>query len=210
MRITPVPIPRAAPPAPQRDRRIRSGRCRSRRCRCGRAPAGRPPRRSRHCICRRRCRRRQRRGNRQGADATAMPPAVRARRHPGHPRLAATMRCHRIGPGSEPPAPAPIAVASVAPAPAPAATPAKTTGAQRLDHPGRRAARRNRRHASGLRWPRARPATLLATADPFTETVQKGSTTLYRARFSGFDQEKAEAACKLLKRNDVDCLAMKI
>ena len=50
---------------------------------------------------------------------------------------------------------------------------------------------------------------LLAAADPFTESVQRGSTTLYRARFSGLDKTRAEAACKFLKRNDVDCLAMK-
>jgi D-alanyl-D-alanine carboxypeptidase len=57
---------------------------------------------------------------------------------------------------------------------------------------------------------KSKAARLLASADSFTEPVQKGSTTLYRARFSGFDKEKAEAACKYLKRNDVDCLAMKI
>jgi D-alanyl-D-alanine carboxypeptidase len=50
---------------------------------------------------------------------------------------------------------------------------------------------------------------LLASADPFTEPVKKGSTTLYRARFAGFDRKQAEAACKFLKRNDVDCLAIK-
>jgi D-alanyl-D-alanine carboxypeptidase len=49
----------------------------------------------------------------------------------------------------------------------------------------------------------------LASASPFTEAVQRGDTTLYRARFAGFDKEQAEAACKLLKRNDVDCLAIK-
>jgi D-alanyl-D-alanine carboxypeptidase len=39
--------------------------------------------------------------------------------------------------------------------------------------------------------------------------VQRGETTLYRARFAGLEREQAEAACKFLKRNDVDCLAMK-
>jgi D-alanyl-D-alanine carboxypeptidase len=50
---------------------------------------------------------------------------------------------------------------------------------------------------------------LLASASPFTEPVQRGETTLYRARFAGLEREQAEAACKFLKRNDVDCLAMK-
>jgi D-alanyl-D-alanine carboxypeptidase len=50
---------------------------------------------------------------------------------------------------------------------------------------------------------------LLAAAEPFTESVLKGKTTYYRARFAGLDKNKAEAACKFLKRNDVDCIAIK-
>jgi D-alanyl-D-alanine carboxypeptidase len=57
---------------------------------------------------------------------------------------------------------------------------------------------------------KSKAAKLLAMAEPFTEPVQKGDTTLYRARFSGFDKDKAEAACRFLKRNAVDCLAIKI
>jgi D-alanyl-D-alanine carboxypeptidase len=52
-------------------------------------------------------------------------------------------------------------------------------------------------------------AHLLGTADPLTESVQKGTTTFYRARFAGLDKDQAEAACKYLKRNDVDCLTIK-
>ncbi len=50
---------------------------------------------------------------------------------------------------------------------------------------------------------------MLAAADPFTERVMKGDKTFYRARFAGFDKATAEAACRQLKRNDVDCLALK-
>lgn len=50
---------------------------------------------------------------------------------------------------------------------------------------------------------------LLHSASPFTEPVQRGETTLYRARFAGLEREQAEAACKFLKRNDVDCLAIR-
>jgi len=50
---------------------------------------------------------------------------------------------------------------------------------------------------------------MLGAAAPFTEPVMKGSTTLYRARFAGFDQDRAEAACKVLKRNEFACLALK-
>jgi D-alanyl-D-alanine carboxypeptidase len=50
---------------------------------------------------------------------------------------------------------------------------------------------------------------LLAGADPFTERVQKGDTTFYRARFAGFDKVTAEAACRQLKRSDFACMAIK-
>jgi D-alanyl-D-alanine carboxypeptidase len=55
----------------------------------------------------------------------------------------------------------------------------------------------------------SKAAKILEGADPFTETVEKGGTTYYRARFAGFDKDKAEAACKYLKRNDVDCMIVK-
>jgi D-alanyl-D-alanine carboxypeptidase len=50
---------------------------------------------------------------------------------------------------------------------------------------------------------------LLAKADPFTERVTKGTQELYRARFAGFDQTGAEAACKYFKRNEIACMAIK-
>jgi D-alanyl-D-alanine carboxypeptidase len=56
---------------------------------------------------------------------------------------------------------------------------------------------------------KSKAAKILAGTDPFTETVDKAGTTYYRARFAGFDKEKAEAACKYLKRNDVDCVIVK-
>lgn len=49
----------------------------------------------------------------------------------------------------------------------------------------------------------------LASAEPFTERVVKGDTTLFRARFAGFDRDRAEATCKLLKRNEIACLPIK-
>jgi D-alanyl-D-alanine carboxypeptidase len=51
--------------------------------------------------------------------------------------------------------------------------------------------------------------TLLGNANPFTEKVVKGKHELYRARFAGLDEDGAEAACKLFKRNDIVCMAMK-
>jgi D-alanyl-D-alanine carboxypeptidase len=49
----------------------------------------------------------------------------------------------------------------------------------------------------------------LGGADPFTEAVQKDGTTYYRARFAGLDKEQAEAACKYLKRSDIECLTIR-
>ena len=51
--------------------------------------------------------------------------------------------------------------------------------------------------------------TVVAKAEPFTERVTKGTTELYRARFAGFDQDAAEAACKYFKRNEIACMATK-
>lgn len=50
-------------------------------------------------------------------------------------------------------------------------------------------------------------AKALASAQPFTEKVQKGSETLYRARFAGLQEETAELACKTLKRSGFSCFA---
>jgi D-alanyl-D-alanine carboxypeptidase len=47
----------------------------------------------------------------------------------------------------------------------------------------------------------------LASAKPFTEKVQKGDSTLYRARFAGLEPAEAEAACKTLKRSGFACFA---
>jgi D-alanyl-D-alanine carboxypeptidase len=51
--------------------------------------------------------------------------------------------------------------------------------------------------------------TMLAAADPFTERVKKGDKAFYRARFAGLDKAMAEAACKQLKRSDIECIAVK-
>jgi D-alanyl-D-alanine carboxypeptidase len=50
---------------------------------------------------------------------------------------------------------------------------------------------------------------LLATAKAFTEKVQKGHETLYRARFAGLEEQSAESACKVLKRSGFSCFATK-
>lgn len=57
---------------------------------------------------------------------------------------------------------------------------------------------------------REKNARLLKGAESFTESVSKGGSTLFRARFAGFDAEEAQAACKSLKRSGFSCFAQKI
>ncbi|MFC7398777.1 serine hydrolase [Chelatococcus sp. GCM10030263] len=54
---------------------------------------------------------------------------------------------------------------------------------------------------------KAKSRGVLAKASPFTEKIVKGGTTLYRARFSGFNPDSAQAACKTLKRKGFSCFA---
>ena len=49
----------------------------------------------------------------------------------------------------------------------------------------------------------------LGTATPFTEKVQKGSETLWRARFAGLSETQAESACKTLKHSGFSCFTTK-
>ena len=49
----------------------------------------------------------------------------------------------------------------------------------------------------------------LGQADPFTERFEKGAKAVYRARFAGLDKERAEAACKHLRRNEIPCMLLK-
>ena len=51
---------------------------------------------------------------------------------------------------------------------------------------------------------------VLKEAEPFTEAVTKGASTLFRARFAGFDADEAQNACKALKRTGFNCFAQKI
>ena len=48
---------------------------------------------------------------------------------------------------------------------------------------------------------------VLSKAESFTEKVTKYGTTLFRARFAGFDEDAAQAACKVLKKNGFACFA---
>jgi len=58
----------------------------------------------------------------------------------------------------------------------------------------------------------AKVGRILGHADPFTEPVVKGDKTLYRARFAPLQKDQkdeAEAICRQLKRNDIDCMIVR-
>jgi D-alanyl-D-alanine carboxypeptidase len=57
---------------------------------------------------------------------------------------------------------------------------------------------------------KAKSGTALASAEPFTESVTKGNATFYRARFGGFDEDGAQAACKAVKRAGFNCFAQRL
>jgi D-alanyl-D-alanine carboxypeptidase len=60
-----------------------------------------------------------------------------------------------------------------------------------------------------LQRARSEGATLFPDAAPYTEPVEKGSETLYRARFAGFaGKDEAQAACAFLVKKKFACYAI--
>ena len=99
-----------------------------------------------------------------------------------------------------------------------AKTPAKTAAAPA---PARRIKRRGwaiqvgafedeKEAKERLNSAQSKAASLLESADGYTERTTKGDKTFYRARFAGLNRERAQAACRRLKRNDIACMALKI
>jgi D-alanyl-D-alanine carboxypeptidase len=115
------------------------------------------------------------------------------------------------GPAPQPVAPPSAATASpprtaaAAKPPAPAATPQHRSGwiIQVGAYPAEQAAKQR------LSNVQSKASKILTGAEAFTEPVEKSGTTFYRARFAGLDKDKAEAACKYLKKNDVECVTIK-
>ena len=121
-------------------------------------------------------------------------------------------------PGVASASPAAAASAPAAPAakptPMPTARPASAAPAAKPQHkpgwmiqvgayPAEQAAKQR------LSAVQSKASKMLTGAEAFTETIDKGGTTYYRARFAGLDKDKAEAACKYLKQNDVECVTIK-
>jgi D-alanyl-D-alanine carboxypeptidase len=155
-------------------------------------------------------------------EVTAPPPAATtvAKSEPPAPAPAAAAK-------PEPAAPAPVAAtkpqqSTPLPTARPATPPARTASAD----PARTAPAAKPQHRSGwiiqvgaypaeqaakqrLSSVQSKASKVLTGAEAFTETIEKGGTTYYRARFAGLDKDKAEAACKYLKKNDVECVTIK-
>jgi D-alanyl-D-alanine carboxypeptidase len=111
--------------------------------------------------------------------------------------------------------------------PAPAPAPARVEAAQPKAEPVREAARETPRVAPVSAWviqlgatdeeikakaildeAKAKSGRTLSGAAPFTEKVSRDGATLFRARFSGFDDaDEAQDACKTLKRSGFSCFA---
>lgn len=53
-----------------------------------------------------------------------------------------------------------------------------------------------------------RAGNVLASAGSITHPVQKAGRTMYRARFSGFDANRASSTCSELRRQSIDCFVM--
>jgi D-alanyl-D-alanine carboxypeptidase len=57
---------------------------------------------------------------------------------------------------------------------------------------------------------KGRISNLFHKAEAYIERTVKGAKTYYRARFAGFDRDQALATCKKLKRDDIECMALKL
>jgi D-alanyl-D-alanine carboxypeptidase len=131
-----------------------------------------------------------------------------------------------VHPGVSSAPPAPVAAAApVVPTPKPAPA-AKVAAATSTAKPAPAAPAAKPQHRPGwmiqvgafpaeqaaqqrLSTVQSKASKMLSGAEAFTETVDKAGTTYYRARFAGLDKDKAEAACKYLKKNDVECVTVK-
>jgi D-alanyl-D-alanine carboxypeptidase len=117
---------------------------------------------------------------------------------------------HQQPPAAPPPAVAPAqtieAAATSAPTPAQTTKPALKAGTWIVQVGALESeAEANKR----LSEARASAMSALAKAEQFTEAIDKGDKRLYRARFANLDRDRAETACRLLKRSDISCIAIK-
>jgi D-alanyl-D-alanine carboxypeptidase len=158
-------------------------------------------------------------------EPAAPPPAAAVTAAAAKPEPAAEPAGANPGASSAPPAPVAAAAPVVVPTPKPAPA-AKVAAATSTAKPAPAAPTAKPQHPPGwmiqvgafpaeqaakqrLSSVQNKASKMLGGAEGFTETVDKAGTTYYRARFAGLDKDKAEAACKYLKKNDVECVTVK-
>ena len=106
------------------------------------------------------------------------------------------------------PAPQPPLAVAAAPA-APAAVPARQTVSEG-DYAIQIGAVPDEKAAHKLiALAQLRAGELLAGRAPFTQTVDKDGSTLWRARFAGFDQSGAKSACEVLQSKNFGCFPVR-
>jgi D-alanyl-D-alanine carboxypeptidase len=105
------------------------------------------------------------------------------------------------------PAPKPVLAALTSPAPAakPATAPVRYDGAYNVQV-GAFTSQAEAENRLGMVQQRA--LDVLKGHLPFTASFMKGDQEWYRARFAGFSQDDAEAACAALKKLSLDCAIM--
>jgi D-alanyl-D-alanine carboxypeptidase len=132
--------------------------------------------------------------------APAPTPAAAAKPEAPAPSASRVTAAAAATPAAKPAQPAPTAKSA-----APATKPQHRPGwiIQVGAYPAEQAAKQR------LSTVQSKASKMLTGAEAFTETIDKGGTTYYRARFAGLDKDKAEAACKYLKKNDLECVTIK-
>ena len=94
----------------------------------------------------------------------------------------------------------PARAAAVAPSPAPAAAKKPPAHSGWVIQVGAYPAEREAKQR--LSAVKSKAGKMLTGADSFTEPIEKGGTTYYRARFAGFDKDKEKERWHLFQKND--------
>ena len=137
----------------------------------------------------------------------ALPAPSAAEMAPPDPATTKSVRTASLGPQPQSEAPTLAAAPSKATDIAVPSRPATTRGGWAIQV----GAYEDEGEAKGkLTTAKGRVSTLFSKAEAYIERTIKGAKTYYRARFAGFDRDQAQAACKRLKSNDIECMALKL
>jgi D-alanyl-D-alanine carboxypeptidase len=137
----------------------------------------------------------------------ALPAPSSAEMAPPDPATTKSVRTASLGPQPQSEAPTPASAPSKATDIVVPSRPATTRGGWAIQV----GAYEDEGEAKGkLTTAKGRVSTLFSKAEAYIERTIKGAKTYYRARFAGFDRDQAQATCKRLKSNDIECMALKL